>query len=294
MGMDWGGEMNKRIIFTCVLFSVLTGCETTQRMMPTNRHLYQVNDSISRGAYQQAAIRLERCAANDNPVCVQRLAALKATGMSVENALRDEARIAKERKELEAQKLAFAQRIAKARTSNNPWDKYILFSELSAGTVEAIDADEPSRVAKEAFAGFGDCAKTTDPSCMGMYGELILRGTDTLDPKSKVEARRKAIYWLALAARYGYEPARKALVSQGEDIPSPDLAMEQLQKEANVIAKDSARNQERLRMEQAARDYEMIREARRQTEQMIWSNLFPKMVSCSSNTLGSNTYTRCW
>jgi TPR repeat protein len=197
-------------------------------------------------------------------------------------------------RKIENERATYAENLAKMRASKNPWDKYLLFSALSAGTIEPLDPDEITRTAREAFAGFGECAKETDPSCMDMYGELILRGADTLDAKGKTEARRKALYWLTLAARYGYEPARKVLVSEGADIPTPDLAMEKLQKEANNIAMNTQISAERIARDKAARDYELIRETRRQTEQMIWANLFPKMVNCTSNKIGSYTYTNCW
>lgn len=195
---------------------------------------------------------------------------------------------------IESQRAAYAENLAKMRASQNPWEKYLLFSGLSAGTIDPLDPDEIARTAREAFAGFGACAKETDPSCMDMYGELILRGADSLEAKGKAEARRRALYWLSLAARYGYEPARKVLVSEGADIPSPDLAMEKLQKEANNIAMNSQISAERIARDKAARDYELVKETRRQTEQMIWANLFPKMVSCTSNKIGSYTYTNCW
>jgi hypothetical protein len=281
--------MNKRIIFIAMLIQFASGCTVA----PRNYSYAHVGKALYNGNYDQAAVMLENCAASsknpeDRQFCANKLNSLKGSGSSVADALRMEAR--KNSGLVETETL----RLARLRASNSPWDKYILFSELSAGAVEPIDPDETTRTAREAFAGFGDCAKETVPSCMSMYGELILRGEDSLDAKSKTEGRRKAMYWLKLAARYGYEPARRALVSEGEDIPTPDLAMERLQREANVIAKDAAINQDRAQREQAARDYEKLRESRRQTEQMIWANLFPKMVSCSANTMGSYTYTRCW
>lgn len=283
--------MNKWVTVFFLLFSVLCGCAHKY-------YFFHVNDSVARGAFQQAAIRLERCASDpknpDNDLCTKRLNALKGSGNSIAEALRQEARLEDDRRAKDRQMLEFSKRTARMRQSTDPWDKYILFSELSAGTIEPIDDDEVTRVANEAFAGFGQCAKETDPSCMAMYGDLILRGTNSLESDAKVEGRRKALYWLKLAARYGYEPARKTLVAEGEDIPSPDLAMERLQKEANVIAKNTLVEQQRQERERAARDYELIRESRQRTEQIIWSNLFPKMINCTANSLGSYTYTRCW
>jgi len=246
--------------------------------------------------FSQAAERLDRCVRNsknpDHKRCVERKEGLKK-GMTIEAALREEVRVANERADEEKRRRDFLERIDELRQSKNPWDKYLLFSELSAGNVEPRDPQEATRLASEAFAGFGECAKGADPSCMGMYGDLILRGLDSLPSNEKVEARRKAVYWLTLAARYGYVSARRLLIGEGENVPSPDLAMEQLQKEANSIAKDTVATQERLGREQAVRDYELIREQRRRTEQMIWANVFPKLVSCTSTAIGSSVYTNC-
>ncbi len=246
-----------RLLFTTIAFFLLiSGCG--------NRTIAHIDESISNGNYSQAAIRLERCVkypGADQEKCREWLSSIDANGLSVSEGLR----------------------IKVLRESSNPWDKLALASYIQAGKVKPIYPNEINILIEDAFFGFGECAKTANADCMAQYAKMILAGHDTLPDQDKLEAKEKAAYWLNLAARYGNEEARKNLISQGKDIPSPDLAMEDLQKTANKIAAGNLVAQRQALALQRQHNFSMYMQT-----------LLPKTLNCTSNSVGTYTYTNCW
>lgn len=257
-----------RALCTAISFVLLiSGC--------SHRTLAHVEISLANGNYQQAGIRLERCAkwpGKDKVACQAKLDRASQKGLSVDDFLRGE------REEL---------RIAELRASASPWDKLLLALELQSGTIKEALPNEVEILIEDAFFGFGECAKAADDDCMAQYAKMILAGYAILSDKEKLDAEEKAIYWLNLAARYGNEEARKSLISLEVDIPSPDLAMENLQETANSIASG------RLIIQRKALAFQIAAEKRHRYD-VLMQSLLPKMISCTSNSVGGYTYTNCW
>lgn len=280
-------SMRKILILLC--FSLMSGC--------SKQYLVAVDKNAAVGDYAHAAKRLVACAnttKGDGEKCKERYELLVKSGLPLVQAVEFYHKGVLDEKVREIRGSDRASRIDRLRASKDPWDKYLLFSELTTGSITPLNDLEIQSTAQDAFSGFAECAKQADPSCMAQYGELILMGVGELRGAESFEAKRKAFYWLRLAARYGYEQARRVLISNGEEVPTPDLAMEKLQRDANAIATNAALAHEHARRDQAAREYEMIREVRRQAEMRYWQSLFPTMVRCTSNTVGGYTYTNCW
>jgi hypothetical protein len=194
----------------------------------------------------------------------------------------------------ENERLAWIQSL---RESNSPWDKLRLALEIQNGTIPEDSPQEANRAMSDAFFGFGDCAKNADPQCMSQYASMILQSSEALSIERQKEAEDKALYWLKLSARYGNDGARKMLIKLGRAIPSPDLAMENLQEEANLIAEAGQMRELELRekalSQQAYYQSQLLIEARRANFINAMNSFLPRTVNCSSSAIGSYTYTRC-
>jgi TPR repeat protein len=274
----------------------LSGC-LAKRFI--NNNLVDYNYSVRGKNYAQAAIRLERCASlsSDSRECRNIRDGLLKSGLPLADAIKKdhEKKLAIDQKEKEiAEKSEEVRRIKSLRDSNNPWDNLSLALEIQAGTVEKISPDEDKKLIEKAFFGFGECAKQTNPACMTQYAQMILYGIDFLPEDKKKSASEKALYWLKLSARYGNEGARRLLISLEQDIPTPDLSMEILQKEANAIAvaeMDARKLSEKQRLDFSA---QMVQEAKRANFISSMRYFFPKAVNCTSTKIGSYTYTNCY
>ena len=245
--------------------------------------------------YRTAVDLLQRCATNPaNPQtgrCGQYLAKLRATGLPLEAALAQS--WAQERAGLQEKERA--QRAANLRASSDPWEKLLLFSDLCAGAIQPIREDEAQQVGADAFVALGECAALVDPTCMAVYGDLILRGAEGLAPQERDRARRRAVHWLKQAARHGDEPSRAALATLGEEAPAselaPDLTIEPLRPDA---AGDPEAAKRLALHRQAIRDYRALGETRRRAELPVWSELFSKFVCEKPGAGEAQIYTRCW
>ena len=273
--------------FFVMVFTVLPTC--------TRYGTYsEMQHSLNKGNYSQAAERLERCAKKGvDPLCRDLMSRLEESKLSSKEFF-----IAEKRRELELQKAQHElARIQSLRESTNPWDKLRLALEIQNGTIKEGYPEEANQAMSEAFFGFGDCAKNADPHCMSQYASMILQGSEALAPEQQEGAKGKAIYWLNLAARYGNDEARKMLIRMSKDIPSPDLAMENLQEEANSIAESGITRElellEKTKKQQAYYQSQLLIEAKRANFINAMNSFFPRTVSCSSTTFGSYTYTSC-
>lgn len=188
--------------------------------------------------------------------------------------------------------------IQSLRESNSPWDKLRLALEIQNGTIPEDSPQEANRAMSDAFFGFGDCAKNADPQCMSQYASMIIQGSEALSIEQQEVAEDTAMYWLKLSARYGNDEARKMLLRLGRAIPSPDLAMENLQEEANSIAEAGQMRalelREKAQRQQAYYQEQLLIEAQRANFINAMNSFLPRTVSCSSNTIGSYTYTQCY
>lgn len=270
-----------------VLLFFVSGCQ------PNSKYSSYL-DSVTRRNYSQAAIRLERCAGRpmgrDPELCEDLITRFNKTGLSLEEAIRLEyERELEERARQEEQS-----RIAGLRASRDPWDKLILAVDIQAGIVKAEYTGEDADLIQKAFFGFGKCAKQGKPACMTQYAQMILYGTGELTSEEKESAKEKVKYWLTLAARYGDQIARKLLISIEEEIPTPDLSMEQLQKDANTIARRYAEERIIMEKKQAYYNERMLNEVERTNFINSMNTFFPKTVNCTSQSIGGTTYTNCY
>lgn len=268
-----------------LLLIVLIGCA-----LKFNR-IADVNNSLERKNYAQAAVRLEKCAnfGRDSKQCQKIIEKLKKSDLPIADAIKKdyEEKIANIEREKEQA------RIGALRKSDNPWDKLSLALDIQAGVVKEAYPKEDISLIEQAFFGFGECAKRTNPSCMTQYAQMILYGMDILPQEGKKSAREKALYWLNLSARYGNENARRLLISIEENIPTPDLSMELLQKAANAIARDDIKSREEAEIRQSYYNSQMIQETRRANFISSMNYFFPKTVNCTTNSIGAYTYTNC-
>ncbi|MEX2492744.1 MAG: hypothetical protein WD425_13385 [Nitrospirales bacterium] len=275
------------LAFACMVSTLLSGC--------TRYGTYQeIQDSLSYGDYSQAAERLRRCVKKGSDSrCSDLLARFQESGQTSKAFFEEEQR-RKLSLEWENKKLAWLQSL---RESNSPWDKLRLALEIQNGTIPEDSPQEANQVMSDAFFGFGECAKNADPNCMSQYASMIIQASETLTPEQQESAKDKAMYWLNLAARYGNDEARKMLIRLSREIPSPDLAMENLQVEANSIAEKGQMRElalrEKAQRQQAYYQSQLLIEARRANFINAMNSFLPRTVSCSSNTIGSYTYTQC-
>lgn len=279
------------VAFAFMVFTLLSGC--------TRHGTYtDVQQSLNVGNYSQAAERLRRCVREGTDTrCSDLMARIQESGQSSEVFLLAE-KSEKERREsalqAEHKRLAWIQSL---RESNSPWDKLRLALEIQNGTIPEDSPQEANRAMSDAFFGFGDCAKNADPHCMSQYASMILQSSESLSIEQQEVAEDKAMYWLKLSARYGNDEARKLLLQRGRAIPSPDLAMENLQEEANLIAEAGQMNflamRKNAQRQQAYYQSQLLIEVRRANIINAMNSFLPRTVSCSSNTIGSYTYTRC-
>ena len=70
--------------------------------------------------------------------------------------------------------------------------------------------------------------------------------------------------------------------------------MENLQEQANSIAEAGRRLQEEAKEQQAYYQSQLLVQARRANFLRMMNSFFPRTASCTSNTIGSSTYTRCY
>ena len=278
--------MSKIFLINGLLIIItFTGCSH----MRNNLRYY--NASVASGNYRQAAERLERCAnsGSDSVACRSILQELKIYNLPTALAIakqQDEKRDAlKKEKELK--------RIGNLRNSKNPWDLMSLALEIQAGKISSAYPGEDSALVQQSFFEFGNCAKKNDPACMSQYAQMILYGMNALPSEKLKTTKEKALYWLNLSARYGNENARRLLLELEEPIPTPDLAMEMLQRSANSIAQENILARKEAENRQASYNAQMLEETRRQNFIMSINAFFPKTVNCVSNKIGSYTYTNC-
>jgi len=273
-----------KLLFIPFLLILFTGCHGT---------IAAFNESIKYDRYEQAAIRLERCANRANyetesneckecKECKKMIEEFTSTGLPLAEAIK---------KDYEAKKEII--RLTGFRESNNPWDKLSLALAIQDGIIKEAYLDESSTLTKQAFFGFGECAKQSNSSCMTQYAQMIIYGMGTLTKNEKESAENKAIYWLNLAARFGDEGARNALISLEKKIPTPDLSMEKLQKDANYIATQGYKAKQRAAEIQAYYSSQMLNETRRANFISSMNSFFPETVNCTSSTVGGYTYTNC-
>ncbi|OGR01457.1 MAG: hypothetical protein A2511_00875 [Deltaproteobacteria bacterium RIFOXYD12_FULL_50_9] len=272
-------------LFVFIIFIALTGCALN------NNKLADFNYSLKNRNYAQAAVRLERCAdfGRDSKKCQNLLNELKSSDLLLVGAIQKyhEEQIKKLQQEKEKN------RVNALRKSNNPWDKLSLALDIQAGVVEKAYPEEDSRLIEQAFFSFGKCAKQTNPSCMTQYAQMILYGMSILPPEEKKSAREKALYWLNLSARYGNENARRLLITLEENIPTPDLSMESLQKAAISIARDDLEAMKEAERRQSYYNSQMLQETNQANFISSMNYFFPKTVNCTTNSLGAYTYTNC-
>ena len=276
--------MNRLYIILLIFF--LAGCPLKyNRLADFNSSLYSEN-------YQQAAERLKRCAnfGRDSKQCQKILDRLNESNLPIVEALRREHEAEKELISEESKKA----RLIALRNSKNPWDKLSLALEIQAGNIIEAYPNEDVKLIEQAFFGFGECAKQNEPPCMTQYAQMILYGIDNLAPDEVKSAKEKALYWLKLSARYGNENSRRLLISLQEEIPTPDLSMEQLQKDAIYIAKQA--NEERIKAENEQKYYnkQMLNEARRANFIASMNAFFPRTVRCTTSSFGRYTYVNCY
>jgi hypothetical protein len=247
------------LAFAFLFFTLLSGCHGTYT---------DVQQSLSIRNYSQAAERLRRCVRKGTDTrCSDLMGRIQESGQTAWGFLLAEAR-EKERREsalhAENKRLAWIQSL---RESTSPWDKLRLALEIQNGTIPEDSPQEANRAMSDAFFGFGDCAKNADPQCMSQYASMILESSEALSIEQQEVAEDKAMYWLKLSARYGNDEARKLLLQRGRAIPSPDLAMENLQEQANVIAEAGQMRElelrEKAQRQQAYYQSQLLIEARR-------------------------------
>lgn len=242
-----------------------------------------VHDSLSQQLFTQASIRLQRCVdhgySQSQQQCISKAKEIESTGMTILEYYRAEDSRKKHKE--------YVQQLQKKRDSSSPWDRLSLAGAIALGDIPALKEGEIEEHLEFAFIGFGECAKGADIACMVQYGRMVLNGTDLLVGKPKEDAKNKALYWLSLSARYGSKEARKTLLTIGEEIPTPDLAMELLQREAN----DQATRKYQEEIEAIDR---LTKEVRYSNYQMSLQSFFPRMATCTSNSIGTYVYTSCY
>ena len=273
------------LLCTFLMLSGLTGCGYRYNT------LWDYQMSVQQRMYGQAAIRLDRCASygSQSEQCNDILNKLKKTGLPLPEAIRQDHEASLRAKEQE-KKTAYFNSL---RRSTNPWDQMLLVAEIQKGGLKEDYPKEIDTLIEKAFFGFGECAKQADPPCMTQYGQMIMYGMDALSDDKKQSARQKALYWLNLSARYGNEDARRLLLTLEENIPSPDLSMESLQKAANSIAKDDIKARKEAERRQAYYNSEMLREIKRANYIASMNSFFPRTVNCTANNMGVYTYINC-
>lgn len=280
-------EVFQTIRLLCIFLILigLTGCALRYNRIADYRN------SVENRRYAQASVRLERCAnfGRDSKECSNILEELKKSGLPIVDAIRKD----HEAKIEEIEKAKKKARINALRESDNPWDKLSLAIDIQSGVVEEAYPKEDMALIEQAFFGFGECAKQTNPSCMTQYAQMILYGMDILPQEKKRSAREKALYWLNLSARYGDEDARRLLITLEENIPTPDLSMENLQKTANSIAIDDMEARKEAERRQSYYNSQMLQETRRTNFISSMSYFFPRTVNCTTNSIGAYTYTNC-
>lgn len=252
------------------------------------------------GDAYRASIHLERCAKNGligkvtttkkQKECIELLEKIETVGTTPDQYFRDIYNVAEAAKKRKLE----LERLEEMRNSQNPWELLTLATEISNNKIDEKYTGESFDIFKKSFFLFGDCAKESDHNCMTQYAKMILIGIEDIDENSKKLAEKNAVYWLNIAARYGNTEARKHLIILEKDIPTPDLAMEQLQKEANNIAKDTVDSQRELAHKQYLLLLEQQETKSRQEYANMMRSFFPKTVNCTSNRIGSTTYTNCW
>lgn len=278
------------LAFAFMVFTLLSGCHGTYN---------DVQYSLSKGNYSKAAERLRRCVWRGTDTrCSDLMARIQESGQPIyEFLLAEEIEKARREAALQAEneRLAWIQSL---RESNSPWDKLRLALEIQNGTIPEDSPQEANRAMSDAFFGFGDCAKNADPQCMSQYASMIMQSSESLAIEQQEVAEDKAMYWLKLSARYGNDEARKMLLHLGRALPSPDLAMENLQEQANLIAEAGQMLElelrEKAQRQQAYYQSQLLIEARRANFINMMNSFLPRTVSCSSNTIGSYTYTQCY
>ena len=265
-----------------LLFISAVGCRGVHEKMTAhiNNTLDSYNESLAAGNKLQASERLRRCA-NSGPD--------KEKCAVIQESLRKKAIEDKQREKIELE----IKRIETLRVSTNPWDNISLAMEIQAGHIDKAYANEDTVLIKKSFYGFGVCAKNNDPSCMSQYAQMILLGMDSLPKENLSSTKAKALYWLNLSARYGNENARRSLLELEEPIPTPDLSMEILQKDANSLAKETILASRESERRQSYYNSQMLEEKKRQNLIASFNNFFPKIVSCTSNKVGSYVFTNC-
>ncbi len=280
--------MKYLIIFFCIFSAFMFGgCRHYE-----NYDMGAYEESLAAGHYEQAEERLRRCmhsSNHDKENCIKLNEDLRKYNLPFKDALiKYEAE-----KNKQDQIVLERYRVDSLRSSESPWDMLILTLEIQAGKIKEAYQGEQFVILEKSFFGFGVCAKENNPECMSQYAKMILLGTEMLPDDKKSEAKKKALYWLNLSARYGNEHARMQLLNIEENIPTPDLAMEILQRDANNLAKRS--NAQRLEMARVQEYYnsQMLSEVRLQNFQLALNKFFPKTVSCVSNSSGIFTYTNC-
>lgn len=243
----------KRFVLLLVVLSLLSGCRSYM--------MSHVKMSIDGGNWPQAAERLKRCARsevasqNSQKPCSEKLDKISASGVQISDYLR--------------------------RESSNPWLLYSLAIKLQLGELEEIYPGEKEVVFQQSFDGFGECAKKVDHNCMVQYGKMILSAEkDFAETDSAVKA---AEYWLNLSARYGNNEAREELLRLGKEIPSPDLSMEQLQKNSLVVNRAMLQETRNLRYLQAS---SLLMQSLAQSSS--------RSFRCTSSNYGGYTYTNCY
>jgi len=271
------------LAFAFLVFTLLSGC--------TRYGTYtDVQHSLSSHSYSQATERLQRCVRKGTDTrCSDLMARFQESGQSSEVFFPEEER-RRVALQAENERLAWIQSL---RESNSPWDKLRLALEIQNGTIPEDSPQEANRAMSDAFFGFGDCAKNADPQCMSQYASMIMQSSESLAIEQQEVAEDKAMYWLKLSARYGNDEARKMLLHLGRALPSPDLAMENLQEQANVIAEAGQMRElelrEKAQRQQAYYQSQLLIEARRANFINAMNSFLPRTVSCSSNTIGSYT-----
>lgn len=189
--------------------------------------------------FPQAAERLVRCSRCNTEECLSIMEEAKSSGLRYHQYL--------EKRQL---RIEIIERARGIKEGGTPWDKLQLVSEIEQGNVKESYPGEAKEHLRNAFLGFGECAKDADPKCMTQYARMILERIEPLPEDKKEIGKEEAIYWLNLAARYGNNEARKDLIALDQPIPSPDLSVggtvaEKEEMEALKQEVESIKNQRR-------------------------------------------------
>lgn len=298
---------SKAFLFVLLFLLVhgMTGCRWNQNGYHKDR-IVHIKRAVKVGNYNQASKFLDNCVNNkinlDYHKCIELNTKILSSGKSRNEyfksdylvALEEEERLLKEAF-LQMEREEKKEQMEILRTSPSPWDKYTLAIELHLGNAEEKFSGEIGDVIGQAFIGFGVCAKEVDTDCMTQYARMILSAVNNFPDKAT--ARKAALYWLNLSARYGNNDARKVLISLGEPVPTPDLAMEELQRTANDLSRNEIRSNEELERKRLFLEREMLNESRKQSRiqaaSFIMQNFVNRSLRCTSNTFGGTTFTNC-